>query len=412
LCSGALEFSVTHHIQCISPVDGRVYIDRPTASEAEIERTLARARVAQKAWRHVPLDERASLVVGVVDALKAMGDEIADELAWQMGRPIRYGQGELRGVEERARYMAEVAPTALAPVLPIDSRPGFERYVVREPVGLVFAIAPWNYPYLTTVNSVVPALIAGNAVLLKQAAQTLLVGDRFQKAFDSVGLPDGLFTHIVLEHSQTEAIISGGHVDHVAFTGSVEAGRAMERAAAGTFTTLGLELGGKDPAYVAPDANLKFAIENLVDGAFFNSGQCCCNIERIYVHESRYDAFVRGFVDLTSQYVLGDPRDQSTTLGPMARTNLAEVVRAQTREAIDQGAKAHIDPMSFALDRLDSPYLAPQVLTEVDHTMTVMSEESFGPVIGIAKVRDEKEAIAMMNDCRYGLTASIWTVRG
>jgi acyl-CoA reductase-like NAD-dependent aldehyde dehydrogenase len=404
-----LEFSVTHRIRCISPVDGRVYVDRPTASEGEIERTLARARVAQKAWRHVPLDERASLVVGVVDALKMMGDEIADELAWQMGRPIRYGQGELRGVEERARYMAAVAPTALAPVLPIDSRPGFERYVVREPVGLVFTIAPWNYPYLTTVNSLVPALIAGNAVLLKQAAQTLLVGDRFQKALDSVGLPEGLFTHIVLEHSQTEAIISGGHVDHVAFTGSVEAGRAMERAAAGTFTTLGLELGGKDPAYVAPDANLKFAIENLVDGAFFNSGQCCCGIERIYVHESRYDAFVRGFVDLTSQYVLGDPRDQATTLGPMARVNLAEIVREQTRQAIAKGAKAQIDPKGFAHDQPGSAYLAPQVLTEVDHTMTVMSEESFGPIIGIAKVRDDEEAIALMNDSRYGLTASVWT---
>ena len=248
---------MTRRIHCISPVDGRVYFERPAASEGEIERTLTRARASQKAWRPVPLAERASLVVRVVDALKAMGDEIADELAWQMGRPIRYGQGELRGVEERARYMADVAPTALAPVLPIDFRPGFERYVVREPVGLVFTIAPWNYPYLTTVNSVVPALIAGNAVLLKQAAQTLLVGDRFQRALDSVGLPEGLFTHMVLEHSQTEAIIAGGHVDHVAFTGSVEAGRAMERAAAGTFTTLGLELGGKDPAYVAADANLE-----------------------------------------------------------------------------------------------------------------------------------------------------------
>ena len=397
------------HIQCISPVDGRVYVDRPTATEAEIKATIEQARSAQKAWRHVPLSERAALTVRVVDALKGMGAEIAEELAWQMGRPIRYGQGELRGVEERGRYMAEVAPIALAPVVPIDTRPGVERYVAREPVGLVFTIAPWNYPYLTTVNSVVPALIAGNAVLLKQAAQTLLVGDRFQKAFDSIGLPKGLLSHLVLEHSQTEAIISGGHVDHVAFTGSVEGGRTMERAAAGTFTTLGLELGGKDPAYVAPDANLKFAIENLVDGAFFNSGQCCCGIERIYVHESRYDAFVKGFVELTAQYVLGDPLDQATTLGPMARASLAEVVRAQTQEAIEKGAKAHIDPKSFVRDRPGSQYLAPQVLTHVDHTMGVMRDESFGPVIGIAKVRNDEEAIALMNDSRYGLTASVWT---
>ncbi|RBP11164.1 acyl-CoA reductase-like NAD-dependent aldehyde dehydrogenase [Roseiarcus fermentans] len=400
---------MTRHITCISPVDGRVYVDRPTASEAEIRTTLERARAAQKAWRRVPLSERIARVIGFVDVLKGLGPQIAEELAWQMGRPIRYGQGELRGLEERARYMAEVAPAALAPVRPIDDRPGFERYVAREPVGLVFTIAPWNYPYLTTVNSVVPALIAGNAVLLKSAAQTLLVGDRFQQAFAAAGLPEGLFTHIVLGHSQTEAILSGGQVDHVAFTGSVEAGRAMERAAAGTFTTLGLELGGKDPAYVAPDANLTFAIENLVDGAFFNSGQCCCGIERIYVHEQRYDAFVKGFVELTAQYALGDPLDPATTLGPMARTNLADVVRAQTREAIDKGARAHIDPGSFPRDEAGTPYLAPQVLTDVDHTMAVMREESFGPVIGIARVRDEDEAIALMNDSPYGLTASVWT---
>ena len=400
---------MTRRIQCVSPVDGRIYVDRPAATEAEIGATLDRARAAQKAWRRVPLRERAALVVRFVDALKGMGAEIAEELAWQMGRPIRYGQGELRGVEERARYMADVAETALAPVVPIDSRPGFERSIAREPVGLVFTVAPWNYPYLTTVNSVVPALIAGNAVLLKQAAQTLLAGDRFQKAFDAIGLPAGLFTHIVLEHSQTEAILSGGHVDHVAFTGSVEAGRAMERAAAGTFTTLGLELGGKDPAYVAPDANLKFAIENLVDGVFFNSGQCCCGIERIYVHQSRYDDFVRGFVELTAQYVLGDPLDPATTLGPMARANLAEGVRAQTRAAIDKGAKPHLDPRSFGRDQPGTPYLAPQVLTGVDNTMAVMRDESFGPVIGIASVRDDDEAVALMNDSPYGLTASVWT---
>ncbi len=400
---------MTKQIRCISPVDGRVYVDRPPASQKEIDATLANARAAQKAWRKVPVKERAALVVGVVDALKAMGPQIAEELAWQMGRPIRYGQGELRGLEERARYMASIAEEALAPVAPKDVRPGFERYITREPAGIVFTIAPWNYPYLTTVNSVVPALIAGDAVLLKQAAQTLLVGDRFQAAFDQIGLPKGLLTHIALEHGQTEAIIAGGHVDHVAFTGSVEGGRIMERAAAGTFTTLGLELGGKDPAYVTPDANLKFAVENLVDGAFFNSGQCCCGVERIYVHESRYDAFLEAYVELTSQYVLDNPLDEATTLGPMARVNLAEVVREQTREALAKGAQAHIDPAAFAMDKPGSPYLAPQVLTGVDHAMSVMREESFGPVIGIMKVKDEAEAIALMNDSPYGLTASIWT---
>ena len=400
---------MTGRIQCVSPVDGRIYVDRPAATPQAIDEALSQARTAQKAWRKVPVKERAALVVGGVDALKAMGAEIAEELAWQMGRPIRYGQGELRGLEERARHMADIADEALAPLRPKDVRPGFERTIAREPVGLVLTIAPWNYPYFTTVNSLVPALIAGNAVILKQAAQTLLVGDRFEQAFDQIGLPKGLMTHLVLEHTQTEAIISGGHVDHVAFTGSVEGGRAMERAAAGTFTTLGLELGGKDPAYVTPDANMGFAVENLVDGAFFNSGQCCCGIERIYVHEARYDAFVEAFVALTSQYVLDNPLHEKTTLGPMARANLAEVVRRQTRDAIAKGARPHLDPASFAMDKPGGAYLAPQVLTNVDHAMDVMREESFGPVIGIMKVKDEAEAIALMNDSPYGLTASIWT---
>ncbi|MEJ1160907.1 aldehyde dehydrogenase family protein [Prosthecomicrobium sp. N25] len=396
-------------IQCISPVDGSVYVDRPTATEAEIEAALARARAAQKAWRKVPVAERAKRVLGLVDAMKAQGNRIGEELAWQMGRPIRYGQGELRGLEERTRYMAGIAEEALAPVVPKDVRPGFERYVLREPVGIVFTIAPWNYPYLTTVNSVVPALIAGNAVILKHAAQTLLVGDRFQDAFDRIGLPEGLFQHLVLSHDQSTRIIAGGHVNHVAFTGSVAGGRAIERACAGTFTTCGLELGGKDPAYVMADANLPFAVENLVDGAFFNSGQCCCGIERIYVHESLYDRFVKDAVDLTAKYVLGSPLSGDTTLGPMARTNLADVVRRQTAEAIAAGAKPHLDPKAFPENRDGSPYLAPQILTGVTHGMTVMTEESFGPVVGIMKVKDDDEAIRLMNDSPYGLTASIWT---
>jgi acyl-CoA reductase-like NAD-dependent aldehyde dehydrogenase len=400
---------MTQHIRCISPVDGSVYVDRPVATQADVSAALGQARAAQKAWRKVPVAERAALVLKFIDAMKAMGPDIATELAWQMGRPIRYGQGELRGMEERTRYMAGIAEEALAPVVPKDVRPGFERYVKREPVGIVFTIAPWNYPYLTTVNSVVPALLAGNAVILKMAAQTLLVGDRFQKAFDTIGLPKGLFQHVVLGHEQTLALIAGGNVNHVAFTGSVEAGRAIERACGGTFTTCGLELGGKDPAYVLPDANIPFTVENLVDGAFFNSGQCCCGIERIYVHEAVYDRFLKDFVQMTAGYALGSPLDEATTLGPMARVNLANVVRQQTAAAIAQGAKAHLDPAAFSNNAEGTPYLAPQVLTGVDHAMEVMSEESFGPVVGIMKVKDDAEAIRMMNDSQYGLTASIWT---
>lgn len=399
---------MAREIVCISPVDGREYIRRPTATGAEIAAAIAEARAAQREWRRVPVAERAAIVVRFLDALDAMGPALGEDLTRQMGRPVRYGGGEPKTARERVEHMAAIAEAALAPVVP-SARPGFERWVSREPLGIVFTVAPWNYPYLTTVNSVAPALIAGNAVILKHAAQTLGVGERFQAAFDATDLPRGLFRNLVLDHDQTTALIAGGHVNHVAFTGSVEAGRAIERACAGTFTTCGLELGGKDPAYVRPDADLEATVESLVDGAFFNSGQCCCGIERIYVHEAVHDRFLDAFAALTSGYVLDDPLDPATTIGPMARTAFAETVRAQTAEALAKGARAVIDPARFPASKAGTPYLMPQVLTGVDHTMTVMREESFGPVVGLMKVKDDAEAVRLMNDSRYGLTASIWT---
>ena len=394
-------------IICISPIDGKELVRRQTASASEIDAALARARKAQAEWAQVPVAERVAIVMKGIVALGAMSEEIVGEIARQMGRPVRYG-GEFRGVEERASHMAAIAETALAPILP-QAKPGFRRAIKREPLGLVLVIAPWNYPYLTAVNSIVPALIAGNAVILKHAAQTILVGDRFQQAFDQAGLPQGLFTHLVLSHEDTARMLGAGAVDHVNFTGSVAGGKAIEKAAAGSFTSLGLELGGKDPAYVRPDADFTSTVENLVDGAFFNSGQCCCGIERIYVHEALYDRFVEAYAELTRRYVLGNPLEQETTLGPMAHLRFAELVRRQTAEALAKGARAHVDAKAFAADAAGTAYLAPQVLTDVDHQMSVMVEESFGPVVGIMKVRSDDEAIALMNDSPYGLTASIWS---
>ena len=346
-----------------------------------------------------------------LDALLAMNQEVVPEIAQQMGRPVRYG-GEFRGVEERTRYMVRIAEKSLQPIVPDDERPGIRRMIRREPVGVVLVIAPWNYPYLTAINTIVPALVAGNAVVLKHASQTLLAGERFQQAMDRAGMPKGLFQNLVLSHDQTSRILGAGLVDHCNFTGSVAGGRSIERAAAGTFTTLGLELGGKDPAYVRSDANIAHAIETIVDGAFFNAGQGCCGIERIYVHASRYDDFVEGAVSLVGQYVLGNPLDESTTLGPMAHKRFADLVRGQTAEALAKGAKAHISSSQFAADTGDTAYLAPQVLTDVDHSMSVMRQESFGPVVGIMKVRDDEEAIQLMNNSPYGLTAAIWTSDG
>jgi acyl-CoA reductase-like NAD-dependent aldehyde dehydrogenase len=399
---------MAERITCVSPVDGRIYASRPIATKKTIAATFDAARKTQEQWERVPLADRAAYCSAAVDAMLAMKDEIVPELAWQMGRPVRYGPGELRGFEERARYMIAIAEQALADIDP-GPKEGFVRYVRRDPVGVVFTVAPWNYPYLTAVNSVIPALMAGNTVVLKHAASTLLVAERFQQAFDRAKLPKGVFQHLVLSHPQVGEVIAGGLADMVCFTGSVAGGKAMEKAAAGRFINVGLELGGKDPAYVRPDANLSHAIENLVDGAFFNSGQSCCAIERIYVHKKVWRDFLEGFVELTKKYVLGSPMDEATTLGPLVRPEAAAFVRKQIAAAVRAGARAHINPRAFPMDEPGTPYMAPQVLTDVTHRMTVMRDESFGPVIGIMKVAGDREAIELMNDSPYGLTAAIWT---
>jgi len=395
-------------VQCVSPVDGSVYAERSLANESDIGKVLGSARAAQAAWRTLPLSKRAAVCTRAVDAMLGMADDIVPELAWQMGRPVAFGQGELRGFEERARHMIGSAEESLSDIVP-EPKAGFTRRIAREPLGIVFTIAPWNYPYLTAVNSIIPALMAGNAVLLKHARQTLLAGERFERAFLEAELPEGLFHNLVLSHEQTADLISGGHVDMVCFTGSVPGGAAMEQAAVGRFIGLGLELGGKDPAFVRADAAVGYAVENLVDGAFFNSGQSCCGVERIYVHEALFDDFVSGVVDLTRQYVLGDPLNDATTLGPMVNAKAADFVRGQIESATKAGATAHIDESAFMRSKAGTPYLAPQVLTGVDHQMSVMREESFGPVVGIMAVSGDDEAVTLMNDSPFGLTASIWT---
>lgn len=395
--------------QTISPVDGRVYVERTLAGPAALEQTLAQAAQAQKAWARTPLHERLAIVERMVEVMLGAVEAVAEELTWQMGRPIRYSPKEIQGgFAERARYMARIAPAALQD-LPAEDLPGFTRFIRREPLGVVLVLAPWNYPYLTSVNTIVPAILAGNAVVLKHSAQTPLVAERYAWAFQEAGLPEGVFQYLHMDHDLTAQAIADPRVAFVAFTGSVAGGRAVEKAAAGHFKGVALELGGKDPAYVRPDADLEYSVVNLVDGAMFNSGQSCCGVERIYVHESLYQPFVEAFVAETLKLRLGNPLDPETTLGPMVRTEAAEFVRGQIAEAIAQGAKALIDPKAFPADRPGTPYLAPQVLIDVNHQMRVMVEESFGPVVGIMPVKSDEEALARMNDSPYGLTASIWS---
>ena len=393
-------------IQCISPIDGSVYAERPAVPLEAAREVVARARKAQKSWAKRPLEERVQLVLKGVARLNEMVDEVVPEIAWQMGRPVRYG-GEFRGFNERSNYVATIAADALAPLV-IEESASFERRIVREAHGVVFVIAPWNYPYMTAINTVAPALMAGNTVIIKHASQTILVGERMVRAFNEAGVPEDVFQNIFLDHGTTSALIAEKSFDFVNFTGSVEGGRSIERAAAGTFTPLGLELGGKDPGYVMEDADLNAAVDTLMDGATFNSGQCCCGIERIYVHESLYDDFVEKSVAWVSNYKLGNPLDKETSLGPMAHKRFAATVRAQIADAVAKGAKALVDPKLFPADD-GGAYVAPQILVDVDHSMEFMREETFGPAVGIMKVKNDTEALSLMNDSKYGLTASLWT---
>jgi acyl-CoA reductase-like NAD-dependent aldehyde dehydrogenase len=393
----------------VSPVDGSIVAERETVSEAARTATVERAAAAQRDWRAVPLAERSAIVERAVAWCCDHADDLATELTVQMGRPIAHTPFEItRGFQERARHMAGIAPDALADAA-APPKDGFTRFIRREPVGVVLVVAPWNYPYLTSVNTIVPALLAGNSVVLKHATQTLLCAERYADAFRAAGLPDGVFQAIHATHDDIAWLIEDPRVGFVAFTGSVEAGHAIQRAARERFVGTGLELGGKDPSYVRADCDLEFAIAENVDGAFFNAGQSCCGIERIYVSDAVYDAFVEGFVELTRSYVLADPRDDTTTIGPMVNVAAAEFVRGQIADAVAAGARVLVGEADFDASAPGTPYLAPTVLVDVDHSMKVMREESFGPVIGIQRVRSDDEAIALMNDSDYGLTAAIWS---
>lgn len=395
-------------LQTISPIDDSVYVERALATEQEIEQSIALSRSAQKQWQTTSFAERAAICELAVQYFESRQAQIAEEICWQMGRPLAFSGSEVAGLAERARHMISIAENALADEVP-EAKSGFKRFIRREALGVVFTVAPWNYPLLTTVNSVFPALMAGNSVLLKPSAQTPLCGEHFVSAFRQAGLPEGVLQCLHLSHESTAKLIGSSVVDFACFTGSVSAGQKIEQSAAGTFLGLCLELGGKDPAYVRADAKLDYCVNELVDGAFFNSGQSCCGIERIYVEESLYPQFVESYVEQVKGYTLANPLLAETTLGPVVRTSAADWVRRQISEAISQGADACIDPSLFPNSRENSSYLSPQVLLDVNHSMSVMKEESFGPVVGIMSVKNDEEALRLMNDSDLGLTASLWT---
>jgi acyl-CoA reductase-like NAD-dependent aldehyde dehydrogenase len=397
-------------LKIISPVDGSVYAELPLADDKAVLTTLMAARAAQRKWREVPVAERVKIGAAFTDAMVADKARVSKELAWQMGRPIRYGPGEMRGFEERARYMLSIAAETLADI-DVGPKAGFTRFIRREPLGVVLNLPAWNFPYMTALNAVLPALLAGNTVVMKHSSQTALVAEHFADCFARANLPKDVFQVLHMSHEATDRAIRTGLVDQVGFTGSTAGGRAVMASIAGApnFPASCLELGGKDPAYVRPDVDVAFAAENIVDAGFFNSGQSCCAVERIYVHADVYDRFVEAAVAVVKGYALGSPVDEATTLGPVVRTRAADFVRDQVAKAVARGATPLIDDRLFGAAKGGTPYIAPQLLANVDHSMEIMTEETFGPAHGIMKVRSDEEAIGLMNDSPYGLTASVWT---
>ena len=392
----------------ITPIDNSVYLERPLSTQNEIDNVIENSKKSFQSWKSNSIDDRIKIINKFIDNLIALKPEVSKEICWQIGRPISQCGNELRGFEERSRHMVEIAKESLRDI-PATKNDEFDNYIYKSPLGVIFVMAPWNYPIITATNTIVPALLAGNTIVIKHSSQTPRCAELISQAFDNTGLPEGVFQFVHTDHQACEKIIADPRIAHVVFTGSVRGGQEVKKYIGTRFINVGLELGGKDPAYVRSDADINHAIENLVDGAMFNSGQSCCGIERIYVDQSIYKDFIDGFKTITEQYKLGDPSKEDTNLGPVVRLSAANFIRNQISEAEKQGAKRLIDESKFSIAKDDNCYIAPQVMIDVNHSMRFMMEETFGPAVGIMPVKDQQEAKQLMNDSPYGLTASIWT---
>lgn len=383
-------------------------VRRGYAGGAEIDAALTRARAGAGALRSWPLDERVALCRRAIESMTAQREAIAADVTRQMGKPLRQSLGEVGTMAARAEHMLAIAAEALADVVPPPVA-GRVRRITRVPHGVVFCLPAWNYPLLTAVNAVIPAVVAGNAVLLKHSPRSPLCGEHFERAFREAGAPPELVQAICCDYAAAEGIAADARVDYVAFTGSTFGGQRIYQAvAAAHCIDVGLELGGKDAAYVAPDADLDKAVAGLVDGACYNAGQSCCAVERVFVHHSVYDAVVEAALPLMKAYRLGDPQSDETTLGPMAQPWAPQNLEAQVERALAGGARALCGGRpTRAGDR--GRFFEPTLLVDTSDDMDVMRVESFGPVLPIVSVASDEEALARMNDSPLGLTASVWT---
>lgn len=391
-----------------NPFTGDIILERPLSDANEMNAIMLRAQAAHKEWKATSLSERQALVKRFIECVTAKADEYAAEITACMGKPISQAQGEVSGMCDRAAQMNSIAESALADIV-LPHKDGFERYIRHEAVGVVVVLAAWNYPLLIAINAIVAAVLAGDSVVLKHSSRTPRCAEQIAEAFAAAGAPQDLVSVIHCSHEIAERLVAHPLAGFVSFTGSVNGGRRIYQAVANSrFIDVGLELGGKDPAYVAEDAFFEHAVSNLVEGGFYNAGQSCCGIERIYVHASIYDRFLEAAVEEVKNYQAGDPMNASTTLGPMAQANSLPFLSGQVEGAKAAGARVLCGggPTQF---EGRGRFFAPTIVADTDHKMSISSEESFGPLIAIQSVANDEEAITKMNDSDFGLTASVWT---
>jgi acyl-CoA reductase-like NAD-dependent aldehyde dehydrogenase len=393
------------HLKVVNPFNQQVFCELPLDQGKTLEKKIIGTRMAYEHWCRLSLEERVQRVEQGLNYFREHAEEIARDITLQMGKPLTQARGEMKTFFHRAEYMLSMAKETLTPEI-LPAKTGLHLRIEHVPLGVVYNIAPWNYPLLTAVNVVVPALLAGNTVLLKHSPLTPLIGRHFENAFGRINLPN-LVTNLIVTNAQASRLIDDRRINYIAFTGSVATGRKVYRQAAKRLLDVGLELGGKDPAYVAEDADLDFAIENIVDGACYNAGQSCCAVERVYVHRALYHDFLDRSKSLMEQYRLGDPLDERTTLGPLARREALPFLEGQVKQAIRRGARLLLGGTRLKGTR--GNFYPPTLLADVPNDVRVMQEESFGPLVPVMLVADDEEAVGRMNDSHYGLTASVWT---
>ncbi len=392
-------------IELFSPATGKKFKQITYHHLDEAESKLLLAGKVQKKWKQTSIAQRISIVENAMDYFRKNIETIAEDITLQMGKPLSQSKNEVQGMIQRAEVLCRLSIDALKDIS-LPELTDFIRFIRREPLGVVLNISAWNYPLLITVNVVVPAVLAGNAVAIKHSSLTPLCAIAFEDAFKQANAPEGLVTALILDHDVTESIIQSNLIQHVAFTGSVDGGKRILQAGSHRFMDIGLELGGKDPAYIREDANLESAVPSIMDGAFYNAGQSCCAVERIYVDHSLKDEFIEKAIQWMNKIKIGNPLDKTTDMGPLAQKSGIKTVKMQLKDALEKNAiiTYHPGPLPD-----EEKYLLPAILTNVNHNMKVMMEESFGPVVGIMGVESDEEATALMNDSPYGLTASVWT---